>query len=134
MSWQLNFQRKLKYDSLETGIGVEALLRHGTLEAVCVAKVDTGSHVCLFERGIGEYLGFDITSGIPQRLSTLTGDLIVFGHEIILETLGLQLQTLVYFSEIDKHRNILGRHGWLQLIKLGLIDYDCELYISLYNE
>jgi hypothetical protein len=88
----------------------------------------------LFERGVGEYLGIDITSGIPQKQSTLTGEMTVFGHEIILETLGLQLQTLVYFSEIDKHRNILGRHGWLQLVKLGLIDYDCELYISLYNE
>lgn len=84
MSWQLNFQKKLKYDSLEMGIGVEVLLRHGALETTCIAKVDTGSQVCLFERGVGEYLEIDITNGIPKKLSTLTGDLMVFGHEIIL--------------------------------------------------
>jgi len=31
-------------------------------------------------------------------------------------------------------RNILGREGWLQLVRLAIIDYDEELYLSLYND
>jgi hypothetical protein len=58
-----------------------------------------------------------------------------YGHEVELETLGLRFQSLIYFPEsYTVRRNILGRQGWLQLVKLGLIDYDCELYLSLQDE
>lgn len=31
-------------------------------------------------------------------------------------------------------RNLLGQHGWLEQIRMGLIDHDEILYVSPYNE
>ena len=70
-----------------------------------------------------------------KRLETLTRVLTAYGHEVVLELLGLKLQTVVYFAERDEvRRNLLGRQGWLQLLRLGIVDYDSELYLSLYDE
>lgn len=135
MPFQLNFTHRHRYSSLEAGIDIKVTLRRGELFLNCEAKIDTGAEVCLFERTIGEAIGIEIESGIPKRLATLTGTLTAYGHEVVLEMLGLQLQTMVYFAESrEVRRNLLGRQGWLQMVRLGLIDYDCELYLSLYDE
>ena len=31
-------------------------------------------------------------------------------------------------------RNLLGRRGWLQLLRLGIVDYGNELYLSRYDD
>jgi hypothetical protein len=135
MPFQLGFTRREKYSSLATGINIETTLRFGNLFINCDAKVDTGAEVCLFQRAIGEALEIQIHNGVKKRLETLTGVLTAYGHEIILEMLGLRLQTVVYFAESDQiRRNLLGRQGWLQLIKLGIVDYDSEIYVGLYDE
>src|SRR5436190_21999348 len=135
MPFQLSFSRREKYSSLSIGINVETSLRVGELSIDCEAKVDTGAEGCLFQRVIGEALEISIEKGVKKRLETLTGILTAYGHEVVLETLGVQFQTMVYFAEGDDvGRNLLGRQGWLQLIKLGLIDYDSELYLGLYDE
>ena len=135
MTFSLEFQKRLKYDSLAPGISVEAVLRRANFETTCLAKIDTGLEVGLFERGVGEALEIEIESVTPRRFSTLTGVFQAYAHEVVLETLGFELQTVVYFAEsYQVHRNILGRHGWLQLLRLGVVDYDSELYLSLYNE
>ena len=131
MPHNLTFEKRQTYDSLEIGITLEAILRHGLNQAVCEAKVDTGAQVCLFEREVGERLGLEIESGFRRELGTLTGSFVAFGHEVVLETLGLAFDTMVYFpQEYDIRRNLLGRQGWLQLVQLGLIDYDSEIYLS----
>jgi hypothetical protein len=110
-------------------------LHYGELEIICDAKIDTGWQICLFEREIGEYLNIEIESGLKCELATLAGNLIAFGHEITLETLGLTFNTFVYFPlSYSVQRNILGRHGWLQLIRLGIVDYDSEIYLSTYDD
>jgi len=135
MPFQLSFSRREKYSSLATGTNLETTLRFGDLFINCEAKVDTGAEVCLFQRAIGEALEIPIENGVKKRLETLTGVLTAFGHEVVLELLGLQLQTVVYFAESDDvRRNLLGRQGWLQLLRLGIVDYDNELYLSLYDE
>jgi hypothetical protein len=51
-----------------------------------------------------------------------------------MEMLGLQFESVVYFfadERIDK--NLLGRIGWLDRIRLGLIDHDGELYLAPYG-
>jgi hypothetical protein len=46
-----------------------------------------------------------------------------------------KVQTVVYFAEDGEvRRNLLGRQGWLQLIRFGSVDYDSELYLGLYDE
>jgi hypothetical protein len=135
MSFQLSFTRRETYSSLASGISLETTLRFGELFINCDAKVDTGAEVCLFQRPIGEALEIPIEKGVNKRLETLTGVLTAYGHEVILELLGLQLQTVVYFAEsYEVKRNLLGRQGWLQLIRLGIVDYDSELYLSMYDE
>ena len=110
-------------------------MRFGDLFINCEAKVDTGAEVCLFQRAIGEALDIPIETGVKKSLETFTGVLTAYGHEVVLELLGLKLQTVVYFAESDEvRRNLLGRLGWLQRIRLGIVDYDNELYLSLYDE
>ena len=131
MSFQIDFQKHGSYESLETGITIKTTLRYGNVDTFCDAKIDTGAEVCLFERRIAESLELNIESGFRQNFSTLAGGIIAYAHEIELETLGLCFQSYVYFAESHEiKRNLLGRRGWLQLIKLGLDDYQSELYLS----
>ncbi|MGH9831689.1 MAG: hypothetical protein ACREBD_00790 [Blastocatellia bacterium] len=135
MPFQLSFDLHHKYKSLESGITIEAQLQRGDLFVVADAKIDCGAEVCLFSREIGEKLGIEIESGLPKTLGTLTGDFLSYGHELTIKTLGLELQTIVYFPEFENlPRNFLGRHGWLRLVRLAIIDYDEELYLSLYDQ
>ena len=133
--YQLSFQTKAEFKSLETGITIKAILRLENIEFTTRAKVDTGSEICLFKREIGEYLEIDIETGFKKKLITLAGGLTAFGHYVELETLGLKFDTMVYFAaDYALQRNLPGRQGWLQLIKFGLDDYRSEIYISPNDE
>lgn len=134
MAFQLNFDIRHEYPSHESGITIETVLSRGEKRFLAEAKVDTGAHLCLFERQIGEYLEIEIESGVRKTMTTLAGSFTAFGHEVTLQTLGLTFQTFVYFAaDYHIHRNILGRQGWLQLVRLAIIDYDNELYLSPYD-
>ena len=129
--YQLNFQKKAEFKSLETGITIKAILRLGNIEFATRAKVDTGSKICIFRREIGEYLEIEIESGFEKKLITLAGGLTAYGHYVELETIGLKFDTMVYFAaDYSLQRNLLGRQGWLGLVKIGLDDYRSEIYIS----
>ena len=131
MSFHLAFTKFHRYDSSLDGIQIKAVLRSGAVTVDCDAKLDTGAAGCLFARELGESLGLDIESGYRRNFGTLTGSFVAFGHEVVLETLGLAFDTMVYFpQEYDIRRNLLGRQGWLQLVQLGLVDYDSEIYLS----
>lgn len=135
MEFHLGFSHRYVYQLSEAGITVEARLKHGERSESCLAKVDPGSQACLFERGLGEALGINIEGGYRRSFSTLTGGLIAYGHSVELETLGLSFTSMVYFAESPAiQRNLLGREGWLLLIKLGLVDYNSELYLSHYDQ
>ncbi len=135
MPHQLNFALHHYYKTSDLGITIEVILSSGSRQFQTEAKVDTGSQLCLFEREIGEYLGIDIESGLRKSLSTLAGNLTAFGHEVTLQTLGLTFDTFIYFAESKTlQRNLLGRQGWLQLVRLAVIDYDSEIYLSRYDE
>lgn len=130
----LEFNLRYEYDMLEEGITIPAVLRLSGQTAYCDAKVDPGAQVCVFQREVGEVLGLDIESGPRIRLSSLGGALIAFGHWVTLSTFDWEFDSLVYFAQ-DYHlpRNLLGREGWLQKMRLAVIDYDAELYLSSYN-
>ena len=131
MSYEIEYAVKQIYDSRKVGITVKTTLRRNNLSVVLNAKVDTGAEFCLFARELGEELDIDIESGYRKSLSTLSGNLSAFGHTVELETLGLKFDSLVYFAQdYSLNRNLLGRQGWLQLVKIGLDDYKSEIYIS----
>jgi len=55
------------------------------------AKVDTGATYCIFERKVGLSLGLNIEDGLEQPISTATGRLMTYGHEVTLVLVGLSL-------------------------------------------
>ena len=51
-----------------------------------------------------------------------------------LDVLGLKFESMVYFfvdERIDK--NLLGRAGWLDRIRLDLVDHDQLVYLAAYD-
>lgn len=99
------------------------------------ANVDTGADYCLFERGFAEALLIEVERRTPSEFSTAAGEFRAYGHELTLVALGVEVHTLVYFFENPNiRRNVLGRNGWLNRVRLGLVDYDSVVYLSAYDE
>jgi predicted aspartyl protease len=135
MSEKLSFSQTHNYDTTKKGITVPVLLRTGADSLQLSAKLDTGSSFCIFERKHGERLGFDIESGTPTTLSTVTGKFLAYGHEVTIVVLGIEFQSTVYFAADENFtRNVLGRQGWLDRMRLGIIDYEGKLFLSDYND
>ncbi len=58
-----------------------------------------------------------------------------FKTEISLSVLEIETYTTVYFAKEESFtRNVLGRGGWLDRVKLGLIDYEGKLFLSEYDK
>jgi hypothetical protein len=117
------------------GITLPIALSTGRNLVTLTASVDTGASFCIFERGYGESLGIDVESGMLTRFSTATGTFDAYGHMITLTTLNLSFEAMVYFAK-DEHygRNVLGRRGWLDQVRIALIEYESKLYLSRYDE
>lgn len=82
MAYRLEFEKKEIYQLLKTGITVDVILRYGNRRHDCLAKIDTGSEVCLFEREIADVLEIDVESGFRENFGTLTSSLVAYKHEI----------------------------------------------------
>jgi len=69
-----------------------------------------------------------------MAFQTATGRVEAFGHRVTIETLGLNFESVVYFFADERiNKNLLGRLGWLDRIRLGLIDDDGLLYVAPYD-
>jgi predicted aspartyl protease len=122
MPQEIVFDVLHEYDTLEIGIVVPTILKLGGDSADVKAKVDTGSAFCVFERVHGLRLGLEIETGMPLRMMTATGAFDTFGHTINVSVLGIEIEATVYFAaEESFYLNILGRQGFLDRVKLGLI-------------
>lgn len=131
----IEFGETYKYDTMLVGITVPVALFDGAESSAFKAKIDTGSSFCIFERKNGERLGLNIESGEEIRISTATDDFTAYGHELTMFVLGIETYTKVYFAREEWFtRNVLGRQGWLDRVKLGLIDYEGKLLLSAYGE
>lgn len=134
MPYNLEFEISHEYHSANGGIWMPTYLTVGNLIIDCEAKVDTGSSYCLFQREIGEDLGLTIERGHLLTLSSVNGTMRAYGHEVELSTLGLAFYVTVYFAEdYGLNRNLLGRNGWLQQVRLAVVDYEETLYLSAYE-
>ncbi|HEX9928012.1 MAG TPA: hypothetical protein VGB02_05625 [Pyrinomonadaceae bacterium] len=130
----LDFEEVYQYDTLKSGITVPVKLAFAENQLAFTAKIDTGSSHCIFERKHGQQLDLEIESGIELNFSTATGSFRAFGHEITLTVLGIETVSTVYFAESEYFdRNVLGRIGWLNKVKLGLIDEEGKLLLSKYS-
>jgi hypothetical protein len=97
------------------------------------AKIDTGAENCIFERKHGERLGLEIETGEEQIFSTANSHFVTYKHELKLSVLGIETTSYVFFAKEESFtRNVLGRQGWLDRVKFGLIDYEGKLFLSEY--
>ena len=135
MLGNMEFDLIHQYSLVAEGITVPLKLQYGGLITTFDAKVDTGSTYCVFERGNGEALGIEVEKGLPILMGTATGTFKAFGHELTLSVLGIETVSTVYFAESDYFdRNVLGRIGWLDRVKLGLIEQEGRLFLSEYKK
>lgn len=134
MAHQLSFEHLIRYDPGEAGVTIDVALRLFDRSVSVAAKVDTGSSYCIFERKHGEALGLLIESGLLQPISTVTGRFITYGHQITLCVADFAFDSMIYFAvDPSVTRNVLGRHGWLDRVVLGIVDYEGKLLMSQYD-
>jgi len=134
-SYAIEFDVLHNYDTLQTGITVPVLLKYGDNEIKFDAKIDTGSSHCIFQRSIGESIGIAIEAGEKERFGTATTGFAAYAHEVTISVLGIETFARVYFFEDEYIRkSVLGRQGWLDRVKLGLVDYDEKLFLSRYEK
>ena len=90
----------------------------------------------MFDHGVADSLGIDVESGIPLRLRTLAGSFTAYGREVTLRTYNQEWSATVYFHGQGPRivPNFLGRTGWLDRIRLGLVHYDQQIYVEQYDE
>lgn len=130
MAYELRFEELLPYDAGDTGITIPVIIRLQQDFVHFDAKLDTGATYCIFERGHGEQLGLDIESGHPERIGTAMGSFLAYGHAVTLSVSGFEFDIVAYFAADESfHRNVLGRHGFLDRMLIGLDDYAGKLYL-----
>lgn len=135
MSYQLHFDQLTTYDAGQPGITLPVVLSLAGRTASLDAKLDTGATDCVFARELGEQLGLQVESGRPVRIRTATGTFIAYEHDVTLNVLGLNFDLFALFAqEPGFSPSVLGRHGFLDHIYLGLVDYEGKLYLSKYGE
>jgi hypothetical protein len=123
------------YRFLDRSIAVPIVLRSSATEIDLVATIDTGASHCIFETAYANELNLDLTSGVLKRFRTTNSTFEAFGHEVHIEVLGVLNYSLVYFfAEPSIVKNVLGHAGWLDRVRLGLVDYDSLLYLDAYDQ
>jgi Aspartyl protease len=131
--WTLTFPACIDY-SAHDEITVEIDLIHKAFPVTVGAKLDSGSKFCVFQPRYAEWLGLNLTSGIPEKIRTAAGSFPAYGHEVTLQVGDLQWDTTVYFAEPEDFPvNVVGRIGFLDHLQIGLVDYEQLLYLGPYE-
>lgn len=131
---RMEFRHSPSYASRPGGVSLPVVLKSGRERSALFAFIDTGASNCAFERSHGELLGLDIEAGDRKIFSTAAGPVETFGHLVTIEALGLSFESLVFFfAERQVKKNLLGRTGWLDRIRFGLVDYEQTLYLAEYD-
>ncbi len=135
MAETLSYDEIYYYDTLKKGITVPVYLKYGSQTVDLKAKIDTGAENCIFERKHAELLGIEVEHGELQSFIAATSSFLAYGHELTINVLEIEFISTVYFAKEESlTRNVLGRQGWLDRVKLGLIDYEGKLFFSEYNK
>jgi hypothetical protein len=132
--YQLEFARVYDYSGEDESVVIPVMLRSGANEIQVAASVDTGASFCVFGTEIAAVLSLDLTSGIRQRFRTANSVFDAYGHGVDLHAFGFATHSVIYFFAdpmIDK--NVLGRTGWLDRVRLGLIHHDNKIYFGSYD-
>lgn len=134
-SWRLTFSNRFDYGA-DDDIVLPITLSSDLATRILVRpKLDTGSTFCVFQQLYADLLGLDLKRGISQIIRTATGSFAARGHEITLTVGQLEWQAVVYFAEDETFPvNVVGRRGFLDRLRAGLVDYEQLLYLGSYDE
>ncbi|HEV3197923.1 MAG TPA: hypothetical protein VGZ73_08450 [Bryobacteraceae bacterium] len=134
MPVSLDFDTYHRYNEGTGGIDIPITLCAGRQSVELLAKLDTGAAHCIFERKYAEMLGEEVESGRLQRFRTVAGSFEAYQHEITIQTLGIEFSAAVFFAQDPTfNRNFLGRSGWLDRLRIGIVDYDRMLFLGPYQ-
>jgi len=132
---QIEFSRVHDYSSVSETVAIPVELRSGGDYFPLVASIDTGSSFCFFAAEVAEALGLDLMSGDYKRFRTANSGFEAYGHEVEITTLGIVTHSTVYFfSDLMIDKNVLGRTGWLDRVRLGLDHHDTKIYLAPYDQ
>lgn len=130
----ITFQHVFQYSLQTPGIVLPVRLEFAGKSVDFKASVDCGASYCIFSRQWTEKLGLNVDQGIPDSVGTAMGSFPVYGHSLTLTVPGISIETTVYFAAHPEfNRNVLGRQGWIDRFKLGMIDYEGKLLLSHYD-
>jgi hypothetical protein len=88
----------------------------------------------VFARECGTKLQIDVEAGEPKVFSSAGGPVHTFGHFVQIAVFDLVFESMVYFfADPVIEKNLLGRRGWLDRTRLGIVDHDRELYLAAYD-
>jgi len=129
----LEFDADLDYEATSAGILVPIRLVHGERSVELRARLDTGASDCLFDRFYSDILGLP-DSRVEREYRTVTGSFKAFGHEVTIETLGLEWSAMVFFHAMENPAHaFVGRRGWLDRVRLGIVHYEQKLFLGQYS-
>ena len=136
-----NVARRILLDAKQNGVTVEDYL-----EKIAEQSIEKGnknfrairrieSKVDLTEERDAQMLGLELEKGDVELVRTATGKFIAHGHEVTLNVGNLEWEATVYFAADEFFPiNVFGRIGFLDRLKIGLVDYEQLLYLTSYNE
>ena len=129
----LEFDADLEYEATSAGILVPIRLVRGDRSVELRARLGTGASDCLFDRFYSDILGLT-EAGVEREYRTVTGSFKAFGHEVVIETLGLEWSATVFFQEMGNPAHaFVGRRGWLDRVRLGIVHYEQKLFLGQYS-
>lgn len=135
MPLTLTFDEFTEYDAGLPGITIPIKLKIANKTVEFPAKIDTGSTDCIFSRKFAAELDLQIEDGERVRFETAAGGFWAYRHDLTLSFLSFEFDVNVCFAEDENFsRNVLGRHGFLDRMVIGLVDYKDNLYLAKYGE
>lgn len=130
----IEFESSHEYSLDKPGISINVTLSRSERSVELEANIDTGSTYCIFERHFADLLKIEVETGLKVVIGTATGTFNAFGHEAAVTFLGFEVVSTIYFAESEYFdRNVLGRIGFLDRLKLGLIEPEGKLFLSRYR-
>jgi hypothetical protein len=131
----LRFRAAERYDPGGASVLLAIKLALGDSLAEVEAVLDTGATYSVFQREVGEMLGLGVETGEALWIETVQGRFLTYTHAVTLVLGGVALEVTVSFAaEYGFPRNILGRRGVLDRLRLGLVDYDGMVFLSHYDD
>jgi hypothetical protein len=130
--WVLSFTERIKYPDNSQGINLKIIIYLDRKFPVSASvKLDTGSSFCIFQRYYTEMLGLEVEVGELKTIRTATGNFSAYGHEVTLSIGDLEWNSTVFFAKDENFPvSVIGQNGFLDRLKIGLVDYEQMLYLG----